>query len=125
MIVEEFFTVDGGFVKLAPRTAHESWVIAITAGEDDLGVALSEREAMRIAKWMLRQVLGDDDYRVVLAVLLATRWSANDVEDERAEAAALLADRSVEAMEDAADRAREAETEARYAMEMHDEPEPF
>lgn len=116
-MIDEFFSGDGGFVALRPPTAHEPFLIAITAGQEDLGVALSGREAMKVSKWLLRQILGDDDFRVVRAVLDATRWSADDVEDERREAQAALADRSVEAMEEAADRTREVEDEARYYEE--------
>lgn len=122
-MIDEWFSADGGFVALRPPTAHEPFVIAITAGEDDLGVALSGREAMKISKWLLRQVLGDDDYRVVRAVLDATRWAADDVEDERREAQAALADATIEAREEAEDRARYDEDAARF--EIIEDPEPF
>lgn len=112
-MIDEFFSGDGGFVALRPPTAHEPFLIAITAGQEDLGVALSGREAMKVSKWLLRQILGDDDFRVVRAVLDSTRWSADDVEDERREQQDALADASIEAARDAYEQRDEARFDER------------
>lgn len=117
MTADRWFSASGGFVLQIPRTDHVGPVFAVTAGQDDAGVELDDREAFRLAGWLLRQILGDDDYRIVHSVLHSTRWSFEDVEQARREEKAYLADATADAQEEALDRAREVEDEARYYEE--------
>lgn len=54
----------------------------VTVGDNDTGVPLSDRESVRLACWLLRDVLSDWDWYAVRAALNSTRWQQDaDRED--------------------------------------------
>ncbi len=122
--VERTFSASGGEIIQQARDAEGRFRFAIGHVDDDADfsvvihpVDLEEREAVRLATWLLRQAMDDDDFRIVRSVIQATRWSYLDVEQERLEAQAALADATADAQLEALDRARDVEDEARYYEE--------
>jgi 2-polyprenyl-6-methoxyphenol hydroxylase-like FAD-dependent oxidoreductase len=77
---EQWFTAEGGFVLMQPPTDVGPMLLAVTAGQDDHGVEVTDPECVRIARWLLRQVCTDAEWRFVALVVgeIAARVSTDE-----------------------------------------------
>lgn len=58
---EQFYTADGGYVLLMEAGTVPGYPMrfACTAGDDDMGVALTTDEALRLGTWLLKQAVAE------------------------------------------------------------------